>query len=66
MLTEEEKEMWGDQHVHGIAVGVQLKKFVLRPLGFPRRLIAREWGRSLGIDIIVVEALHGILAVSPL
>lgn len=54
------------KRVHGITVGVQLEKLVLGPLGFPRRFVARKWGRLFGMDIIVAGAMDGILAVSPL
>jgi hypothetical protein len=52
--------------VHRITVSVQFKEFALGPLGFPRWFVARKWGRLFGVDIIVAEAMYGILAVSPL
>lgn len=71
LITEGDKEKQrgrtnSRKHAHGIAVGVQLKKLVLGPLGFPGQPVAWRSGRFLGMDIIVTEAMHGILAVSPL
>lgn len=54
------------KHAHGITVRVQRNKLFLGPLGFPRRLIARKWGRLFGVDIIVADAMYSILAVSSL
>jgi len=56
----------GRKYIHWITVRVELEKLGLGPLGFPRRFFARKWGRLFGMDIIVAEAVHGILAVSAL
>jgi len=60
------RERGRTKYVHGITVGIQLEKLILGPLDFPRRLVARKWGRFFGVVIIVGEALHGILSVRPL
>jgi hypothetical protein len=53
-------------YVHGIAIRVQLKELVLGPLSFPRWIVAGEWGRFFGVNIIVAEAMYGIFSVLPL
>lgn len=53
-------------YAHGITIRIQLKKLILGPLGSPRRFYAGKWARFFGMDIIVAEAVYGILSVSPL
>ena len=56
----------GEKCVHGIRIREQLEELFLWPLGLPRGFVARKWGRFFGMNIIMAEALDGILAISPL